>query len=894
MKKTILLTILLMSAIWLNAQQVIKGRAYSRPTVGYGTDTIIANTFKNFNGDGRSGFIGVVDADSAYYLCDSTGKAVIYNNNDVITIPDTVIYGTDTLFVTNETWLQNGFTSAQRTNTTLSFDDGTLTLSITASSYPFSFYQYGKKYEIDAQDDVTITDTEGLWVVYYDYGVLTALHDPSEAEEEDVIKNKCIVWEGYWDATNNEILSPDGFDERHGVVMSPNTHYYLHTTRGAQYLSGLALNNFSVDQTGNSDAHAQFSVNTGSTLDEDISTTISAIGSTTGLPIYYLDGASVNLRRLVETGFSVLTDVTAGIGATGRVVYNQFTGGAWQLTVVTNNSFVLCHVFAVNAVNTSDRVVAVIGQNEYGNLAAARVGANEEISTIVTQFELEELVPIGSIIFQTSNSYANGVRSRVRSTDLGDDYVDWRSTEFSSGVYPAYHSNLTGLSNDDHAQYFNLNGRSGGQTAYGSTLASENLRLESTSHATKGDILVISDFLRVSNDNTDSNDKYSKITGINYDTDEEPVTIAYMLNESTQNDLRIGGGYASANSATGIKFYTGANITTLTGTEALAISSTQQISTGAEASPDCDPGGATLQHNANDGFVLTYKNTDVNHGITDVAETDTYGQWEKYADATGGAYLTGLTEDEVGIGLYGIATNGNTNSDATATGPIWINAAKKSGVTTSSLGSTENTVVIANNGNAIAFWKGDGQLYNDFNTAMTLFDKYEDKELLRALQLYTSNENKKANKHTVKQLENLGIIKTSNNDEKVYVSYQKMTGLQNGAIYQVNQKIDAQQKLIFNLQKELNKQKQKKRFTINLFPKIIQIDDTIKYDRYIIVDNDTIINKTVIYELDWTKVTTIDQMRNILNYTNKVIITKNQYNTLPPTYKNMFTIKEQY
>jgi hypothetical protein len=48
------------------------------------------------------------------------------------------------------------------------------------------------------------------------------------------------------------------------------------------------------------------------------------------------------------------------------------------------------------------------------------------------------------------------------------------------------HGTISGLADDDHTQYLLLAGRSGGQTAYGGTLASNNLNLDSTSHATKG------------------------------------------------------------------------------------------------------------------------------------------------------------------------------------------------------------------------------------------------------------------------------------------------------------------------------------------------------------------------------------------------------------------------
>lgn len=48
---------------------------------------------------------------------------------------------------------------------------------------------------------------------------------------------------------------------------------------------------------------------------------------------------------------------------------------------------------------------------------------------------------------------------------------------------------LTGLTDDDHTQYALLAGRLGGQTLIGGTAASNNLTLQSTSHATKGKLL---------------------------------------------------------------------------------------------------------------------------------------------------------------------------------------------------------------------------------------------------------------------------------------------------------------------------------------------------------------------------------------------------------------------
>jgi len=63
------------------------------------------------------------------------------------------------------------------------------------------------------------------------------------------------------------------------------------------------------------------------------------------------------------------------------------------------------------------------------------------------------------------------------------------------------HSSLSGLTTGDagHTQFAMLAGRSGGQTIQGGTAASENLTLESTSHAAKGDVFTKDDFLPFTN-----------------------------------------------------------------------------------------------------------------------------------------------------------------------------------------------------------------------------------------------------------------------------------------------------------------------------------------------------------------------------------------------------------
>jgi hypothetical protein len=60
----------------------------------------------------------------------------------------------------------------------------------------------------------------------------------------------------------------------------------------------------------------------------------------------------------------------------------------------------------------------------------------------------------------------------------------------SGSISGQEHDLLAGLTDDDHTQYFLLAGRAGGQTGVGGTGSGEHLTLNSTAHATKGQIRI--------------------------------------------------------------------------------------------------------------------------------------------------------------------------------------------------------------------------------------------------------------------------------------------------------------------------------------------------------------------------------------------------------------------
>jgi len=342
---------------------------------------------------------------------------------------------------TKAEWNQDGFENL--TDSTISFVDGTRTFTIEPASTEFSFYSYGVKFTKSSAQTVVIDDTEGLWFIYFDSaGTLTASQTPW-----DFVSGYAFVAVLYWDADLNSAIGIG--EERHGMSMSPATHAYLHLNVGAVWNSGYTPS-VTVDGDGSLDAHAEIqSISAGVTYDEDIQL---SSAEQTSYEMWYKDGASVDWRK---------EDVSAAAVAitTDRPDYNQFTGGAWQRTEVSNNKFTLTHVFATNSIE-STKGILVMGENEYATKKAAQDGALSEITDLTTgALPTPEFVALATFIIECKDSYTNAYNARLVSTSDGDDFVDFRESEKTGvGAVATDHGNLAGLSDDDHTQYLLVDG----------------------------------------------------------------------------------------------------------------------------------------------------------------------------------------------------------------------------------------------------------------------------------------------------------------------------------------------------------------------------------------------------------------------------------------------------
>jgi hypothetical protein len=314
------------------------------------------------------------------------------------------------------------------TDSTMSFTDGTRTFSISPAVSTFDFYTRGVKFTKSSTENYVISDVDGLHYIYYNSsGVLTESVNPSSDTLEELIEQECFCMSVYWNVAH--VLSHHVGEERHGIQMDGATHARLHFADGAIFVEGLALGDINADASGNLNSSAQLSASTGFFEDEDLFFTVPAKTVPAQINVIYREGANGIWTEDTATDYPVKRF------GSSRLAYNQFTGGTWTQTEVGNNNFMLMHIAVTNNITPADRWVAIQGQNVYLNISDAQTGAQTELNTLAFGgLPSPELLFIGTVIFQTSNSYTNAVKARIRSTEDGGDYVDWRTSRGTGAV----------------------------------------------------------------------------------------------------------------------------------------------------------------------------------------------------------------------------------------------------------------------------------------------------------------------------------------------------------------------------------------------------------------------------------------------------------------------------
>ncbi len=138
-----------------------------------------------------------------------------------------------------------------------------------------------------------------------------------------------------------------------------------------------------------------------------------------------------------------------------------------------------------------------------------------------------------------------------------------------------------------------------------------------------------------------------------------------------------------------------------------------EISTNGETAPDVVAGGLCLNEQAQTGKILTFKSSGVNHGMTGIAETDTYGFFQEFTDDAGDLGINGLGETQTGIFMTGYGSTTDSSTSTGSVGPIILRGARKSGSGAASLGSANLMTVMDYFFTSRYIFKGNGAAYAD-------------------------------------------------------------------------------------------------------------------------------------------------------------------------------------
>lgn len=330
-----------------------------------------------------------------------------------------------------------------RTDSTISFDDSTLTFSIAPVGASFDVWCKGIKYTKTSTETLTIPNTTGLYYISYtSLGVLQ--YSTSYFDWANVTPTAYV----YWNATTG--TAPYFADERHGIVLDWATHEYLHRTRGAAFANGFSVSNYTLTGDGTANSHAQIDLSDGTFFDEDLEVNIVHSNTPTAntweqdlqgpgqFPVMYLSGTS----WIMDSP----TDYPIKDGTT-YPVYNLLSSGTWSTVESTANKFLIQYIVASNNLNYP--VFSLMGQDVYDNIGEAQSALFSDM--VLTNFPSVEFRPLYKLVYQIG-AYGNAVNARLR------DILDLRTISAVSGggTGVSDHGALAGLSDDDHLQYLHV------------------------------------------------------------------------------------------------------------------------------------------------------------------------------------------------------------------------------------------------------------------------------------------------------------------------------------------------------------------------------------------------------------------------------------------------------
>jgi hypothetical protein len=131
--------------------------------------------------------------------------------------------------------------------------------------------------------------------------------------------------------------------------------------------------------------------------------------------------------------------------------------------------------------------------------------------------------------------------------------------------------------------------------------------------------------------------------------------------------------------------------------------------------------GITINQSTADDEILAFKSSDIAHGVTDFAETDTYGLVKKRSATGGGVLIRGFNEGTGGVQIDSVSTTDVTTKTAGSDASVFINSALKSGTNVVGHAAAANILAVADNSNARFLFTAAGLFYSVGAASIDIF-----------------------------------------------------------------------------------------------------------------------------------------------------------------------------
>jgi hypothetical protein len=332
-----------------------------------------------------------------------------------------------------------------RTSNLISMSGNTFTIAPTGSSY--DIYSLGTRYTKTSGESISLPNTNGTYYIHFNTDTIVLDYKTTAFNFDSDVPVAYV----YWNSTQGSGIF--FADERHGIQMDRSTHRYLHNVFGTQYINGLTISNYILDGDGSLNSHASIAISDGIIYDEDIIITITnsanpspsssfdqVLSPTGQFPIYYRSGVGGAWSSTNNSSYPLKFGTTAQ--------YNLNTAGTWTTPNTANSKFVASWLCATNQIHSP--VIAIMGQMFSSNITQAE-SDNAWGSLDLGGLPIVEFRPLYRLIYETSTTYTNAVKSRLISI------LDLRSQlNTVEGGISNDHGGLYGLADDDHSQYVHI------------------------------------------------------------------------------------------------------------------------------------------------------------------------------------------------------------------------------------------------------------------------------------------------------------------------------------------------------------------------------------------------------------------------------------------------------